>query len=203
MAGSLGCSLQSPSVRFGIVARSKDRSQRRGHTAAPGRSAKFREGPLFLNPTAATGPLLASACEHDHRTPTWDTFVDACRGVIGLRFQPRAVSLQHSPRPPLAQFNYTVCGGCPPRHFLRLRSSCAQDMQFANEHIRTLQETHRADFDEEISVDDAKARLAQLLYLYWTLGHRPPKQGEPPRSTLRSSPGSPRTPSDLFADAEL
>jgi hypothetical protein len=90
--------------------------------AGHGRSAKFREGPLFLNPTAATGPLLASACEHDHRTPTWDTFVDACRGVIGLRFQPRAVSLQHSPRPPLAQFNYTVCGGRPPRHFLRLRS---------------------------------------------------------------------------------
>lgn len=51
---------------------------------------------------------------------------------------------------------------------------------FADEEIGDYQQRMKDLYHEEISFNDAKARLRQLLHLYWVLAHRPPAEGEPP-----------------------
>lgn len=51
---------------------------------------------------------------------------------------------------------------------------------FNDDEIKEYQERMKRLFDEELSFDDAKQRLRELLHLYWILAHRPPKEGESP-----------------------
>ena len=53
-------------------------------------------------------------------------------------------------------------------------------MHLADDEIKNYQERMEDLYDEELSFDDAKERLRQLLHLYWILAHRPPKEGKPP-----------------------
>lgn len=53
-------------------------------------------------------------------------------------------------------------------------------MKISDDEIKDYQRRMSTLYQEEISFDDAKERLHQLLYLYWVLAHRPPEEGETP-----------------------
>lgn len=55
-------------------------------------------------------------------------------------------------------------------------------MPFDDDQIKRYQDRMKDRYGEEVSFEDAKHRLNQLLQWYWILAHRPPAEGEPPYS---------------------